>query len=108
MTEQVGFPFGLEMVRAIVEANARTYRHPTRSINHRASAGIPHARQTGALEQQRFSRSDFYGNNIQAKKNDDVFSPSSASPNGVFGKVKGEEQRPLTARKQPPPAVRVN
>lgn len=89
--EQVGFPFGPNG-QAIVEANknASSLDEIDQQLT---SAGIPHARQTGALSSSDLTQ-DFY-NNIQAKKADDVFF-LRAGPNGVFFKVKGEEQRPLT------------
>jgi EpsD family peptidyl-prolyl cis-trans isomerase len=88
--EQIGFPFG-PASQSVVDASkdAKSLDEIDQKLT---SAGIPHARQMGALNSGDIPQ-DFYAA-IEAKKADDVFFVR-AGANGIFFKVKGEEARPL-------------
>jgi EpsD family peptidyl-prolyl cis-trans isomerase len=88
--EQLGFPLG-PTSQSVIDANknAKSLDEIDQQLT---SAGIPHARQMGALNSADLPQ-DLY-NAVEAKKADDVFFVR-AGQNGVFFKVRGEETRPL-------------
>jgi EpsD family peptidyl-prolyl cis-trans isomerase len=88
--EQMVFPFGANG-QSIVETSkdAKSLDEIDQQLN---SMNIPHARQVGALSSGDISPD--LNNAIENRKPDDVFFVRSG-PNGIFFKVKGEEQRPL-------------
>jgi EpsD family peptidyl-prolyl cis-trans isomerase len=88
--EQIAFPFGASG-QSIVDANknAKSLDDIDQQLT---SAGVPHARQMGSLSSGDISP-DLY-NAIEARNADDVFFVRSGQ-NGIFFKVRGEEDRPL-------------
>jgi EpsD family peptidyl-prolyl cis-trans isomerase len=88
--EQIVLPLG-PSTQSVIEASkdAKSLEDVDQQLT---GAGIPHARQMGALSSSEIPQ-DFY-NAIEAKKVDNVFFVRSG-PNGVFFMVKGEEARPL-------------
>jgi EpsD family peptidyl-prolyl cis-trans isomerase len=88
--EQIRFPMG-PSAQSVIDASKddKSLEDVDQQLT---AAGIPHARQMGALSSSEIPE-DFY-NAIEAKKVDNVFFVRSG-PNGVFFTVKGEEGRPL-------------
>jgi EpsD family peptidyl-prolyl cis-trans isomerase len=88
--EQIRFPLG-PSAQTVIDASKddRSLEDVDQQLT---AAGIPHARQMGALSSSEIPE-DFY-DAIEAKKVDNVFFVRSG-PNGVFFIVKGEEARPL-------------